>query len=620
MGPKGRAVRKADQMRIAIAQMGTHAGDFERTVERMADYTRRAANEGADLVIFPSAALCGTMPVSFADREGFLLDLAEALTHLSEEASCPCLVPVLSDIDGASMSEALLLSDGDVTPVRLSAYLSSMAADQGQGMESDPTPLPELEFAGARLGIAFTYEDLDDYDDYDYDVDVIVFLSSYGFATDDASSALGTSLSEGRFLADAEATGAWIVGVGPVGCYADQVFCGSSFVLSPWGELAAQAPSLEETLLVCDVDPSSEGPLERPLTPEVYDAPLTTWGALTLGLRETTARQGCTDVCALVDSDLGSLLVATLAVDALGPTHVHALVLQTGEREADEATTGLVRNLRLVEQNVERFDVRGEADPVLARDLAEVRLAALARRTGALALGSCDKTALALEAPMHVSAARLMPLGDLYRSDVVALAHLRNTISPVIPAQADVSLPSADLATLDELPSAEARLMFVDLVLSSYLEWEQPLSDIVAEHGHEALVTAVIERLRAVEPLRADCGMQIALSSKTLAEARGPQGLAWHDRLRKDTGRLDKKTLAAFVPEEGNDDEGDVDDESELAGAHRREKDVHDLLGYLRDFSLGGGFSVSGMSGEGGRHSSAGGSSQPFWQGLFSEN
>lgn len=606
-------------MKIAIAQMSTRAGDFERTVERMVDYARRAADAGADLVVFPSPALCGTTPVAFGDREGFLLDLAESLTRLSEEAACPCLVPVLSDIEGAPMSEALLLSEGDVVPVRLSAYLESMAGSEASDDEdAAASPLPELEFAGARLGIAFTYEDLDDYDDYDYDVDVIVFLSSYGFATDDVSSALGTSLAEGRFPVDAETTGAWIVGVGPVGCYGDQVFCGSSFVLSPWGELAAQAPGLEEALLVCDVDPSSEGPLESPLTPEVYDAPLTTWGALTLGLRETVVRQGCSDVCVLVDPDLGSLLVATLAVDALGPTHVHALVLQTGEREADEATAELVRNLRLSEHNVERADARGESDPTLARDLAEVRLAALARHSGALALGSWDKTALALEAPVGVGAARLMPLGDLYRSDVVALAHLRNTISPVIPAQADVSLPAEGLAGLDELASAETRLMFVDLVLSSYLEWEQSLSDIVSEHGHAALVASVLERLHAVEPLRADCGMQIALSSKTLAEARGPQGLAWRDRPRKDSERLDEKAFSTLVQEDANDED---DDESAASAAYRREKDVHDLLGYLRDFSLGGGLSSSGAPGEGGgRHGSSGGSSQPFWQGPFSEN
>ena len=259
------------RMRIAIAQMTSHAGDFSATAARMAEQSRRAAERGVDLLVFPAPVLCGAAPTAPVDREGFLLDLAGCLMGLVDELACPCLVPVLTDVSGVTLPEALLFSEGGVVPVRLTAYLeaarararSEEAADAPE--EPEGRPLPELEFAGARLGVAFTYEDLDDYDDYEYDVDVIVFLSGYGFATDDVSSALGSSLADGRFLADAEATGAWIVGVGALGSYDAQVFCGSSFVLAPWGELAAQAPSLEEALLVCDLDPSAEGPLAEAL-------------------------------------------------------------------------------------------------------------------------------------------------------------------------------------------------------------------------------------------------------------------------------------------------------------------------------------------------------------------
>ena len=307
-------------MRIGIAQMRTRAGEFEATARRMAEQSRRAAEQGVDLLVFPAAALCGVTPVPSPDREGFLLDVAATLSGLVDELACPCLVPVLTDAGGQSAPDALLLADGDITPVLLAARLGAPGRDAGEG----GGPLPELEVAGARLGVAFTYEDLDEYDDYDYSVDVIVFLSGYGFATDDPSSALGSSLAEGRFSADAEATGAWIVGVGSLGRYDTQLFCGSSFVLAPWGELAAAAPALEEALLVCDVDPSAEGPLEAPLTPEVYDAPLMTWEALVMGLADAAGDAGA---CALVDgSDLASLLALTLCVDALGPLRVRALV------------------------------------------------------------------------------------------------------------------------------------------------------------------------------------------------------------------------------------------------------------------------------------------------------
>ena len=607
-------------MRIAIAQMGTRAGDFEATAGRMVELSRRAAEQGVDLLVFPAPALCGVTPVPYVDREGYLLDLAECLLGLVEDLACPCLVPVLADLDGSPLPEAMLISDGSIAPLRLASYLQEVAAGRGPG-ESDARPLPEVEFAGARLGIAFTYDDLDDYDEYEYDVDVIVYLPSYGFAIDDASSALGSSLTEGRFPADAEATGAWIVGAGAVGSYDAQVFCGSSFVLAPWGELAAQAPSLEEAFLVCDVDPSAEGPLAEPLTPEVYDGTLMAWSALTRGLADACALLGGSGACAVVDGTLGSMVTAALATDALGPTNVRALVLPAGDAAADGASERLVSALRLPAGNVVRLVPEAQGDPVLSRDLAEAHLAALARREGLVALGSEDKTGLALDSAVRASAAQVSPLADLYRSDVVALAHLRNTISPAIPAEAFSALGVPSVPGLESLSSDEVRLEFIDLVLSSYVEWELPISDIVAERGRPEATEAIIARMRSSEGRGQAGGLPIALTSKTLPEARAPRGLAWADRVRADEERIRvEEAIEALAKMGATDVRGEEGRPPELS-ARDRDREVHDLLGYLRDFSQGGAFSSQrGPEEGGGRHSGQEGSHHPLWEGPFSEN
>ena len=606
-------------MRIAIAQMSTRAGDFEATAGRMVELSRRAAEQGVDLLVFPAPALCGVTPVPYVDREGYLLDLAECLLGLVEDLACPCLVPVLADLDGSPLPEAMLIADGSIVPLRLASYLQEVAAGGGPG-EADARPLPEVEFAGARLGVAFTYEDLDDYDEYEYDVDVIVYLPSYGFAIDDVSSALGSSLTEGRFPADAEATGAWIVGAGAVGSYDAQVFCGSSFVLAPWGELAAQAPSLEEAFLVCDVDPSAEGPLAEPLTPEVYDGTLMAWSALTRGLADACALLGG-GACTVVDGTLGSMVTAALATDALGPTNVRALVLPVGDATADGASERLVSALRLPAGNVVRLALDAQGDPMLARDLAQARLAALARREGLVALGSEDKTGLALDGAVRASAAQVSPLADLYRSDVVALAHLRNTISPAIPSEAFSALGAPSVPGLEALSSDEVRLEFIDLVLSSYVEWELPISDIVAERGRPEATEAIIARMRSSEGRGQAGGLPIALTSKTLSEARAPRGLAWADRVRADEERIRvEEAVEALAKMGAADGRGEEGRPPELS-ARDRDREVHDLLGYLRDFSQGGAFSSQrGPEEGGGRHSGQDGSHHPLWESPFSEN
>ena len=609
-------------MRIGVAQIATRAGELGRTCERMVEQSRLAAEKNVDLLVFPLAALCGASPVSAVDREGFLLDVAGCVMRLAEELACPCLVPVLTEFDDRATAEALLIDGGDITPVRLAARLEAMAASGG---DEPSDSLPELAFRGARLGVAFTYEELDAYDEYDYDVDVVIFLSGYGFAVDDPSSALGCALAESRFPADAEATGAWLVAAGSLGCYDAQVFCGSSFVLAPWGELAAQAPTFEEDLLVCDVDPSAEGPLSDPVTPEVYDAPLMTWGALGIGLSSLVRETGSTGACVAVTGELAPMLAATLAVDALGPTNVSAVVAQGTGPERDADALALVRALRLADDDVELVDVGGAADPDAAHDLLACRLAALARRTGRVPLGTLDKTGRALEdAPVRAGVARVEPFADVYRSDLLALARTRAAISPVIPPAALARFDVPDVAGEGSPDSAEVRLGLVDLVLSSHLEWELPVSDIVAERGHAEEVAAIVGRLHDLEAARPSRPLSPTLSSRTLDEARLATGLAWRDRPRDERERLE-----ARVGELADADDGVArpapSGSAEPGGAPTEppEGEIRDLMGYLRDFSAGGAFSSMGGSQRpeaGGRHEGGTHPSAPSWNGPFSEN
>jgi len=587
-------------MRIAIAQMSTSAADFEKTADRMVDYSYRAVADHADLLVFPMATLTGPLPVDNPDQEGFLLDLAETFVNLSDRLACPSIVPLVTSFKGDLVPEAMFIREGSLVPLKLGSYLKSlMPIHRGDGpstnKDASAPALPEVEIDGVRFGVAFTYDDLDAYDDFEYDADVILFFSGYGFGADDASSALGSALSEGRFLADAEAANAWIVAAGSLGGYGPQVFTGSSFVLAPWGELAAQAPSLEEALLVCDIDPHAEGPLAHPLVQEVFDRPLFAWGALTLGLHDLCEKTGNNDIAVLLDGSLDSMVVAALATDALGPTRVHALVLDDADEQGVLSSRTLVRNLRIDSRELSGAALGVEGDRALARDIAEAHLAALAREIGGIALSNLDKTALALEVDVRaVSAARVMPIGDLYRSAVIELARLRNTISPVISRGAQNAYEVPDVDGLEECgTSDEERLAYVDHVLSSYVEWERSASDIVTDHGHPEVVEEIIRRTCDHELARAGRGICIMASSKTIYDTRNPIGMVWHDRPRKEDERADAESRDSIILP-GTEGMRGVRYEPQS----RRIRDVREMLEFLRDFSLGGGLHPEGFGDE----------------------
>lgn len=512
-------------MRIGIAQIDTVAGAFSQTLGRMLAQSQRAVEQGVELLVFPLAALAGVEALPYADRLSFMHDVGDAARELADNLSCPAIVPMPMDVgEGEGYFDVLLIQDGTMRMLR-QPMLGQGAAARDDARSRD---VPTFSFAGLRVALALSYGDLDALEARPRDLDAILYISGYPFAMDDPSSAMGADLDNARFIDTAQATGAWVVGVSSVGGYGEEVFCGSSFVLAPTGELAALAPAFEESLLTADLVAPAPERLAEPLPPEVFDAPFHLWQAVSLGIHDYAAKHGFTEVALCLDGSLDAAVLAALACDAMGPLHVHALI-GASAGSAAPACRELVRRLRLDE-----VDAAGHPLSLDTRDLDELELAALARSYQALTLSSLDKTALALGSGVaSLRAATLCPLGDVYRSDVLDMAHVRNTISPLF---RKVGLGSADALALrmpdgsERMVATEQDLMQVDEALLGYIEYDRPLAELVAEEKVDAeLVDAVLRAFRRSEPGRRCVPPVLAMSTHTLDDARFPLGVRWHD-------------------------------------------------------------------------------------------
>lgn len=569
-------------MRIAVAQARSCAGDFSLAKKRVAEEASRAAASGAGLVVFPAYFLAPPEAVCESDREGFLVDALTFFGELCGSLPVPVLIPFpLGSGEGASV-EAVYLDGESAEPLRLLAQLRQLAqraAAQGEDDGPDGLVLPQLEVGGLTLGVAFTYEDLDEYVGYDYHVDAVLFISTYGFAVDDSSSALGASLSESRFADDADAMNAWVVGVGGVGCCDLEVQTGSSFALAPWGELAAEAPVLEEALMLADIDRGFEGPLKEPLRMQVFDPALLAWESVAEGLRGIAEGLGKQAAAVVVDGSLASMLACAACVDALGPMNVRALVLLWGDAR-DASSRQLARNLRLEARELAAGDICGpssDAEEGLARDVAWARAEAWARETGAFVASGADKTSLALGSAPAREVCCVLPFGDLYRSDVLALCRLRNTVSPVVPLAARRAFSADDLPGEAAGPwTAEKRIELVDSVLTGFIEWGLPVSDLASECGDEELARSVVDAARRSASRFRGRLVAPVLTSKTIEEARGSFGMRWADHVRPAFERLDlSDVLGSLAPE------GAGDDEVSEAEAGEGAREALDLLGML---------------------------------------
>ncbi len=650
-------------MRIAIGQIRTRAGAFDQITRRAVELSQNAARQNADLLVLPFATMTGVAPLEYTSQEGFLIDLTDALNTMASELSCPAVVPVSCEVDGIPYLDVMLLKEGKVTPLRLLEQIGGQAgASDRQRIPGTPRATYDsaaftFDLDGQRIGVAFVYEDIEDFLASDVRLDLLLYLSAYSYAVDDAASALGAALTESRFAADAIALDTWIVAVGSLGGYYTQVFTGSSFVINPRAELVAAAPAFEETLLVADVDPSNHSSLPDRLEPEVYNRSLHLWETLTMGLRDYVAQLKLSDVTFVLDGSLGSCVLAALSSDALGPTHVHAIPGSNMNPSESEVADAVASALHIGYGSLSSDPTRTHAanDPEFASDLDQLALATVARATGALPLAHLDKTYLALEATWRqCRGAALLPLGDVYRSDVCELAHLRNTISPVIPRSAFSAYEVPQVEGIDTVArTPELRLRFVDVTLSSHVEWEYGISDVLTGSESPEVAEALLRELRKHEAARNLQPPYLVVTSRTLSDARMPVGMAWADRARTPDerllrGRFFERLKALFDDLDESDEQARQGDRSQQGGqtrqGARQEEDLQsmlenlgielsagnlpegvsreevegslgDLFGLLQDLVESGGLSA------GGQQPPAAGPMGPFtWGSPFSEN
>ena len=601
-------------MRIAIAQMNSRPGDFSRTASRMVEHARAAAARGAELVVFPVPVLTGPDPWSRGENEGYLEDLSACMGRLARELACPALVPLVLTPPGGPFCEAVLVADGQATPLRLSAQRQVGGHLERADVGSHDFVPVGFTLGGLRFAVAFDQDELAYVCESGVPLDVVCYLESGCFCTDDETTALAPSVADGGFVADAAHANAWIVAAGAVGAYEAQVFCGGSFVMAPWGELAWAGPSFEEALGVAEVDPLFEGPLAAPAKPVPYQRMDHLWGALALAIHDYADKQGVADAVVPLSGDLCTSAVASLATDALGPMHVHAVIFGAQDAAALEDARATARALRV--QATELPDgallsaaaalglavPSSSADAPSARwELACAALRLIAGRTGALVLSAADKTALALDAgASHVVGCDLAPLGDVYRSDVRALMQRRAAVSSAVGASslARLSLP----AVLEGLGApGEDLLSRADACLLMLVERRLSLGEAIGEGADAELAGRVAAALDDNERVRRSVGCYPMMSERALFERRVQLGSAWHDHVRPGPQASSDPLLAMLTvtPAPGAEPMRGPAPLPAQELSDETSRRVEGLLGMLQDMLQDGSWPRDGLLGDG---------------------
>jgi len=514
-----------DSLKIALAQLNSVVGDLAGNVAKLRTARAEAAAKGAHVVVFPELFITGYPPEDLARKPAFAAAARAATEALATETSDGgpgMIVGTLWPEDGKLYNAAAVLDGGKVAGVRFKVDLPNYGVfDEKRIFDQGPMPGP-ISFRGVRLGVPIC-EDI-------WQDEVCECLQETG-------SELLVSINGSPFdwpkpdvrmnnvaVPRVKETGLPLVYVNQIGGQDELVFDGASFVLNADASLAVQLPAWEELVAVAEFERTDQGwRCKRGPRALLEEGESAAYHACVLGLRDYVDKNGFPGVVLGLSGGIDSGLCAALAVDALGPSRVHCVMLPyrytSNESLADAADCAKALGVRYdivpITEPVEGFThalakMFAGREPDVAEENIQSRvrgttLMAISNKFGGMVVTTGNKS------EMSVGYATLYgdmnggfnPIKDLYKLQVYALARWRNAHVPkggkgparvVIPENILTRAPSAELrenqTDQDSLPPYEV----LDGILACLVEGEMPLSQIVAR-GHDPETVKKVERL-----------------------------------------------------------------------------------------------------------------------------
>ena len=318
----------ADRLTLALAQISPVVGDIDGNLKRLSAARAEAAGFGADLVLAPELFLCGYPPEDLVLKPAFQEACRTACEALARETADggPAVLVGLPWVEDRSLYNAVaLLNGGRIEAVRFKVDLPNYGVfDEKRVFRPGPHPGP-IAFKGVRIGVPIC-EDIWGSEP----VECIAETGGEILLVPNASPYERDKLSVRRGIAEARVreSGLPLIYLNSVGGQDELVFEGGSFALQADGALACQLAGFRETVAKTVWERGQggwrcvEGPRDALLQGDEGD-----YAACVLGLRDYVERNRFPGVVLGLSGGVDSALCAAMAVDALGPERVHAVML-----------------------------------------------------------------------------------------------------------------------------------------------------------------------------------------------------------------------------------------------------------------------------------------------------
>lgn len=550
-------------MNIVIAQQNYHIGNFEQNTTKIIGAIDAAKTQGADLIVFSELAVCGYPPRDFLEFNDFIVQCEKAINVIAQVTmgiavlvGCPSRN---SRPEGKNLfNSAYFIVDGVVNAIINKTLLPNYDIFDEYRYFEPSFDWNIIIYRGRKIAVTICEDIWNLVDDplyrlnpmdelIKYEPEVMINLSASPFDYVHA---------EGRkdiVKHNAIKYQLPVIYCNTVGSQTEIVFDGGSLVMDSGGNILCELPYFEEAtqMITWDADGVITGGIQRAAAtiPDSFIAPATLDAnrgtqqihkAILSGIKDYFEKMGFKKAIVASSGGIDSAVVLTLACEALGPENVEALLLPS-QYSTDHSVADAVKlseNLGNHYRITPIKDIYGAFETALEPafnglpfSLAEENLQsrirgavvmAMANKFNLILLNTSNKSELAtgygtLYGDM---AGGLSVIGDVYKTQVYALARYLNRNGEIIPENIITKAPSAELRPgqkdSDSLPDYE----ILDAVLYQYIERRLGPAEIIANGYDEAVVNRVLKLVNTNEYKRNQFCPIIRVSPKAFGIGR----------------------------------------------------------------------------------------------------
>jgi predicted amidohydrolase len=238
-------------MKIAAAQIACSLGDVSANLQKIRDFSARAKEGGAELVVFPEVADTGyAMPVIEACATRWSEGAVPELQKIAKELSIAIICGVSErESDSIYNSQVFLDANGKVVGSYRKTHLFTGTPIGEDECFASGNELKSFPFGGVRLGLSICY-DLRFPEVYrtlaiEEQANVFILSAAWPFPR----------LEHFRILATARAieNQSYMIVSNRVGTDEGVTCCGSSTIVDPYGVVLASASTDREELVLAEV-------------------------------------------------------------------------------------------------------------------------------------------------------------------------------------------------------------------------------------------------------------------------------------------------------------------------------------------------------------------------------